>query len=185
MATISKFKVGDLATYNYRLSDSEPPLLWSCVVTKVNAGTTYDVRFDGIQVPDGTVPGCPGPQQAPVIRAYHSQLTPRSQETGDALKAATWAYKVKAWTSAQEASRAARDVAWHADMCTRFGHIAMSRDRLPVSYTYVVEYGPGQEGSSTEHGTLISTDPNTFICTVEFSGSGKTNAVRIQDLVFL
>lgn len=183
MAANPKFSKGDLAIYNYRLSTSEPPLLWSCIVMKVNAGTTYDVRFDGIQVPEGNVPGCPGPQEADVIRAYESQLQLRSPKEDDALKAATWAYKVKAWTSAQEASRAARDVAWHTDMCTRFGHIAMSRDRIPVSYTYVVEYGPGQEGSITAQGVLISTDPKTFVGTVEFP-DGKTSYVRIQDLVF-
>ena len=184
MAANRKFKVGDLATYNYSLSNSEPPLLWSCVVIKVNTGTTYDVRFDGIFVPEGTESGCPGPQQAPVIRAYHSQLTLRTPEKDDALKAAAWTYKVKAWTAAQEASRAARDVAWHMDMCARFGHIATSQDRIPVSYTYVVEHAPGQEGSITTQGVLISTDPKTFVGTVVFlPGSGKTSLVRIQDLV--
>lgn len=194
MAENHTFKVGDHATYNYRLSSSEPPLLWSCVVAKVSsaswsfAGAIYDVRFDGIIVPEGTEPGCPGPQQAPVIRAYHSQLTLRTPEKDDALKAAAWAYKVKAWTAALEASRAARDVAWHMDMCARFGHIATSRDRIPVSYTYVVEHAPGQEGSITTQGVLISTDPKTFVGTVELSdgsSSGKTSLVRIQDLVFL
>jgi len=182
MATISKFSIGDLATYNYRLSDSEPPLLWSCVVTKVNAGKTYDVRFDGIQVPEGNVPGCPGPQETDVIRAYESQLQPRAPKEDDALKAASWAYKVKAWTSAQAAALAARDAAWHMDMCARFGHIVTSRDRIPVSWTYNVEQGLNW-ARVTEKGFLISTDPKTFLGTVEFSG-GKTKAVRIQDLVF-
>jgi hypothetical protein len=183
MATTHKFKVGDHAIYNYMLSDSEPPLLWSCVITNVNAGSIYDVSFDGIIVPSGTVPGCPGPQEAAVIRAYESQLQLRTPKEDDALKAASWAYKVKAWTSAQAAARAARDAAWHMDMCTRFGHIATSRDRIPVSYTYVVEHAPGQEGSITQQGTLISTDPKTFLGTVELP-DGKTKAVRIQDLVF-
>lgn len=184
MAANLKFKVGDLATYNYRLSDSEPPLLWSCVVMTVNAGTTYDVRFDGVLVPSGTEPGCPGPQHADIIRAYQSQLTPRVQEPADALKAAAWSFKVKAWTLAQEASRAARDAAWHEDMCARFGHIVTSQDRVPVSWTYYVEHVQGQGCSITEKGVLITTDPSTFVGTVELP-DGKTKAVRIQDLVFL
>jgi len=184
MAANLKFKVGDLATYNYRLSGSEPPLLWSCVVMTVNAGTTYDVRFDGVLVPEGTVPGCPGPQEADVIRAYESQLQPRAPKEDDALKAASWVYKVKAWTLAQEASRAARDAAWHKDMCARFGHIATSRDRIPVSWTYNVEYVQGQGFSITEKGVLITTDPSTFVGTVELP-DGKTKAVRLSDLIFL
>jgi hypothetical protein len=176
-----KFNVGDLATFNYNLSKTAPQL-WSCVVTKVNSASTYDVRFDGITVPEGTKPGCPGPQMADEIRAYESQLTARHSESGDELKAAAWTYKVKAWTLAQAAERAARDAAWHEDMTTRFGHIVRSRLRIPVSWTHIVTNG-FNEGSVTENGFLLATDPQTFVGTVEFPGD-VTKAVPISELTF-